>query len=365
MGKTGLKGGIAIVALTALGACAGGNFDPDLRGIIGQGGLDTSGAAAQAAARPAPDSRGVITFQNGQVALANGGDTPASVAARLGIDATTLARHNALAVDAPLNAGAVLVLPGTVPTSAPASGGATAVTDPFAKATGSAPRETDTAPRNHVVVRGETAWSIARKYGISVQDLASWNGLPADMALHPGQRLIVPKPGEKAPAATDTKPGQGTPTPVPPSAAAPLPDEETAPASEPAPDAPDVDLGADRTAASGGRRFAMPVSGSIIRDYEKGKNDGIDIAAPSGAAVNAAGSGTVAAITRDTAGTPIVVVRHDNDLMTVYAGLGDVSVAKGDSVSAGQGIGKAGDGGSVHFEVRRGFDSRDPTDYLN
>ncbi|MBU2958053.1 LysM peptidoglycan-binding domain-containing protein [Paracoccus sp. C2R09] len=353
----------------AVGACANGSFDPDLRGIIGAGGLDTRGAAAQAAARPAPDSRGVITFQNGQVALANGGDTPATVAARLGIDAARLAAHNALPVDAPLNAGAVLVLPQAVATAqaaAPGTAPGTAtVTDPFAGQAGNATRATDTAPRNHVVAKGETAWSIARKYDISVQDLASWNGLPANMALHPGQRLIIPKPGQNAPASGNTRPGEGTPTPVPPSAAAPLPDEETAPASEPPPEAPRTDLGATRTAASGSGRFAMPVAGSIIRDYEKGKNDGIDIAAPVGTAVNAAGNGTVAAITRDTEGTPIVVVRHDGDLMTVYAGLDDVSVAKGDSVQAGQGIGKAGSGGSVHFEVRNGFDSRDPTDYLN
>lgn len=109
----------------------------------------------------------------------------------------------------------------------------------------------------------------------------------------------------------------------------------------------------------------MPVSGSIIRVYEKGKNDGIDIAAAAGAPVKAAGSGTVAAITRDTAGVPIVVVRHDGGLMTVYTGLETLDVAKGESVSSGQDIGEAGKTGVVHFEVRRGFESVDPEDYLN
>ncbi len=85
----------------------------------------------------------------------------------------------------------------------------------------------------------------------------------------------------------------------------------------------------------------MPVQGSIIRVYEKGQNDGIDIAASGGTAVTAAGSGQVAAITRDSAGTPIIVVRHEGDLMSVYTNLGDVAVAKGDSVSAGQSLGQA------------------------
>ena len=369
MGKGGMqmRGAAAAIALTALGACAGGGFDPDLRGIIGGGGLDTSAAAGSAPARPAPDSRGVITFANGQAVVAAAGDTPARIAARLGVDAGALARHNALPADAALSAGAVLVLPTALPAAAPVAAPAPAtVADPFAMRRGAAPETApDTAPRTHVVAQGETAWSIARQYGIAVTDLAAWNGLPADMALRPGQRLIVPRPGDKAPARTDTRPGEGTPTPVPPSAAAPLPDEDTAPASEPAPDAPEADLGADRTEASGSGRFRMPVQGAIIRDYEKGQNDGIDISAATGSTVSAAGAGTVAAITRDTSGTPIVVVRHDDDLMTVYAGLDAVTVEKGDSVAAGQDIGAAGDGGSVHFEVRRGFDSRDPTDYIN
>ena len=87
--------------------------------------------------------------------------------------------------------------------------------------------------------------------------------------------------------------------------------------------------------------------------------------ASGGTAVTAAGSGQVAAITRDSAGTPIIVVRHEGDLMSVYTNLGDVAVAKGDSVSAGQSLGQAGDAGFVHFEIRRGFESVDPERYLN
>ena len=77
-----------------------------------------------------------------------------------------------------------------------------------------------------------------------------------------------------------------------------------------------------------------------------------------------AGSGTVAAITRDTEGVPIVVVRHEGQLMTVYSGLGALNVAKGDKVSAGGSLGQSGKSGVVHFEVRQGFDSVDPESYL-
>ncbi len=358
-----------------LASCGATGFDPDLRGWL-PGALNTADAAARAAPRPQPDDRGVITFPTYQVAVARNGDTVTTVAARLGVDAARLAQHNALPANAPLGAGQLLVLSQRVATGATA-GSAGVVSDPFAgqparSAAAAAPAAPQPAPSpanpaQHVVVSGETAWSIARKYDVSVQDLASWNGLPSSMTLRVGQRLIVPVAGQKAPdpAVVTTAPGTGSPTPRPPSAAQPLPSETTAPAADPGPAAPATDLGATRTAASAGGRFQMPVSGSIIRVYEKGKNDGIDISATAGTAVKAAGRGTVAAVTEDTSGAPIVVVRHDGNLMTVYTGLDGLDVAKGDSVSAGQSIGKAGPGGFVHFEVRQGFDSVDPEDYLN
>lgn len=357
-----------LTALLALASCgADGGFEPDLRGWM-PGALDTAPAAAQATSRPEPDSRGVITFANGQVAVAQTGDTPTTIATRLGLQPAQLATHNALPVDGVLRAGAVLVLPAAVaPGTVTKSPSITSiVTDPFAKGA-----KTQTAtpspqtPSEHIVASGETAWSIARKYDVTVQDLAAWNGLPANMDLRIGQRLIVPKPGQKPDTLATTVPGTGSPTPKPPSAAEPLPKETTAPASAPAPDTPKTDLGATRTAASGGGPLRMPVAGSIIRVYEKGRNDGIDIAAPSGTVVKSAGAGNVAAITRDTAGVPIIVVRHEGDLMTVYTGLEGVDVAKGDTVTSGQNLGKAGKDGFVHFEVRRGFESVDPEKMLN
>ena len=82
-------------------------------------------------------------------------------------------------------------------------------------------------------------------------------------------------------------------------------------------------------------------------------------------AAEVAAEAAAAGIVRDSAGTPIIVVRHEGDLMSVYTNLGDVAVAKGDSVSAGQSLGQAGDAGFVHFEIRRGFESVDPERYLN
>jgi murein DD-endopeptidase MepM/ murein hydrolase activator NlpD len=113
--------------------------------------------------------------------------------------------------------------------------------------------------------------------------------------------------------------------------------------------------------------MVMPVQGPIIRAFKKGRSEGIDIGATAGAPVVAAASGTIAAITEDTDKVPILVIRHPNNILTVYANIDGIKFAKGAIVQRGQPIAvvRAGDPAFVHFEVREGFDAVDPSDYLN
>ena len=185
-----------------------------------------------------------------------------------------------------------------------------------------------------------------------------------------GQFLIIPvvAAGLSAPISDieETAPGVGSPTPVPPSASQPLPDEKVAPAAQVPKETPvSPDLGAQRTAASA-TKFVMPVDGKIIRGYTKGKNDGIDISAGAGSSVKAAADGVIAAITKDTEQVPIVVIRHAGGILTVYAGLDGIKVAKGAKVKRGQTIAavRAANPAFVHFEVRKGVESVDPLPYL-
>jgi murein DD-endopeptidase MepM/ murein hydrolase activator NlpD len=158
-----------------------------------------------------------------------------------------------------------------------------------------------------------------------------------------------------------TEPGAGSPTPTPPSAATPLPDEEIDP-NPPEPPKTDVGKPTINTTAE----MAFPLQGKIIRTYSKGKNEGIDISAAPGTPVTAAADGSIAAITEDADQVPIVVVRHPNNLLTVYANVDAITVKKGDSVRRGQKLAqlRSGENAYVHFEVRNGFDSVDPMPYL-
>ena len=368
-------------SLLALTACVNTDtLDWDLRA----GGGDTSEAARQAtAAAPTADANGIISYPDYQMAKARRGETVTLMAARLGMNATDLARANALRPSDPLRDGELLILPSRVAASAqPATiGGASDIAaiattaldeaDPSPGPSATPPVAAKPAagqPLTHKVARGETAFTIARIYNVSAKALADWNQLGADMGVREGQTLIIPVVTAAAPdpEPTPTAPGAGSPTPEPPSAAKPLPDEDIAPASEKPKGTPQSpDLGDQATGASAAS-FAMPVQGKIIRGYDKQKNQGIDIAAPAGTPVAAAAAGTVAAVTKDTGQVPIVVIRHEGGLLTVYAGLDALKVKKGDTVSRGQAIGvvRKADPAFLHFEVRKGVDSLDPMGFL-
>ncbi len=283
-----------------------------------------------------PDLRGTLPYD--PMGVGGGGAAPAATGGGLVTDGFAGQAAQTAAPVAP----AVPVAP-----AAPVAPGVTA------------PAVAATPATTHTVVAGETAYSVARRYGVTVQQLAVANGLAESMTIRTGQRLTIP--AGSAVATLETAPGVGSPTPVPPSASKPLP-TKTPPAAATPVDKPANDLGKTRTAASSSR-LQMSSSGSITRAYKKGVNDGIDIAAPAGSSVKAAASGTVAAITKDTDQVPIIVVRHADGLMTVYANVEGVTVKKGESVKKGQTIGKARSG-PLHFEVRQGFDSVNPSDYL-
>ena len=355
------------------------NLDLDLRGTAG--GLDTSSAARQATAkRPSADTRGIISYRNYQVAVAERGDTVATVAARIGVDAAELASHNGLRTNDQLNKGEILALKRPVAAAPSAGTKPLDITQIATTAIGRAPQTPAVAtssiggpePIRHQVGRGETAYSIARLYNVSARSLADWNGLGGDLEVREGQYLLIPvaKDGSatvKTPVqeAAVITPGAGTPTPQPPSAAKPLLDEKLEP-KQAAVTAPVKTPEAPKPQASASAKLLTPVSGSVLRPYKKRKNEGIDFAAPAGAPVKAAADGEVAAITRDTDQVPILVLRHAGNLLTVYANISDITVKKGDKVSRGKTIAKvrAGSPSFLHFEVREGFESVNPTSYL-
>ncbi|MFN3642185.1 MAG: peptidoglycan DD-metalloendopeptidase family protein [Gemmobacter sp.] len=383
--RRSVRAALVVPALLALAACGDGPMFPTDWDLRSRESLTTADAARAATVpRPRGDDRGVISYPGYQVVVARRGDTVRAVAGRIGVGADALASRNAIQPDVVLQGGEVLLVPGRVAEPTLASGAAPAApvdvaaiaTTALDRAQGTAPAaaapprpvvQAGAEPLRHRVLRGESAYTIARRYNVPVRALAEWNGLTGDFTVREGQTLLIPPFAETPPPATaaTTAPGSGSPTPTPPSAARPLPAERTAPAATPVATPPSPDLAAGRTAASASR-FAMPADGAIIRAFTPAR-PGIDIGAPAGAPVRAAADGTVLRVTRETNGITLVLLRHADDLVTVYANIADVTVAQGASVRRGQQIARVAPGAQpfLRFDVRRGVDAVDPAPFLN
>ena len=357
------------------------NLDFDLRGNE----YDTSDAVRKAMkTRPLPDSRGIISYSTYEVAVARKGDTIKSIADRLGLKSQNIAAYNGMSSLEKLNDGQLISLPNrtdkrkfqlknstsnrnevnVTELASTAIETATSKKKVIKKSTS----EQENEPIRHKVSRGETAFTISRLYNVSIRSLADWNGLDSNYTIREGQYLLIPLPRDKIVTEVATvKPGKNSKTPSPPSSAEALP--------EPIPtENLEITSGKSKSSTrpeniepSNTGQFSYPVNGKIIRDYVKNKTDGIDISAPEGTPIVAAEKGIVAAITSDTQEVPIIVLKHEGNLLTVYAGIGDISVKEKEKVLKSQLIGKIrpGNPSFLHFEVRRGFESIDPMEFLD
>jgi len=228
----------------------------------------------------------------------------------------------------------------------------------------------------HVVIAGETAFSISRRYNMPLARLAVINNLSEPYALRIGQRLRV----ENAEVVTTTTEVARTDT-----AATRAGDTATVPAI-PGPPAATAGQGVTRAIraapaartpqieARTGTGFVWPVRGRVVSEFGPKpsglRNDGINIAAPQGTEVVAADNGVVAYAGNELKGMGnLLIIQHQGGWMTVYAHLDSFVVRRGDRVRQNQKVGTVGQTGRVttpqlHFEIRRGSQAFDPRRHL-
>jgi murein DD-endopeptidase MepM/ murein hydrolase activator NlpD len=99
-------------------------------------------------------------------------------------------------------------------------------------------------------------------------------------------------------------------------------------------------------------------------------HDGIDLAAPAGTAVFAARGGQVVQTGDDAVLGIYLILEHEGGWQTVYGHLSSISVMLNQKVLSGTMIGRVGSTGlstgpHLHFEIRMGGSSRDPSNYLH
>lgn len=203
-----------------------------------------------------------------------------------------------------------------------------------------------------VVQKGDTLYSIARRQGVAVGDLARWNNLPAPYTIYPGQRLVLGQSGgNRGTASTPTR-----------TVVAPKPSGSAAtPAPAPAQKAP----------VSSGFAWRWPAQGVLLSTYVEGNNtrQGIAIGGSSGQPVVSAADGVVVYSGAGLVGYgELIIVKHNEQWLSAYGHNRTRLVAEGQKVKAGQQIAEMGRSGAdrekLHFEIRYNGKPVDPLLYL-
>ena len=277
--------------------------------------------------------------------------------------------------------------------------------------------------REHLVGREDTVYSIAWRFGVDYRVLAGANSIREPFTIYPGQRLLIPEPGDVLPPDPEPGPAPAAPavqapgtgpapaaqgpavqgptvqsdvsvqgidapsapvvTPLPPSPPEPMPSttpqpatpppgEAAAEAAPPPPPKPPPKPGAlpplaARTVA--GVSWMQPTQGKTIGSFGRGGNKGLDIAGRFEQPVRAAARGQVVYAGSGLVGYgKLVIVKHNARLLSAYAHNERLYVGEGDEVAGGQHIadmGRSGKGRAMlHFEIRRDGKPVDPVRFL-
>ena len=214
----------------------------------------------------------------------------------------------------------------------------------------------------HVVREGQDIGSISRTYSMEPEELIKLNQLREPYQIYVGQRLLVSPTLNSVLSSSHTYQYGQDQQPVTVEQGEQTPSQLTSTQALPAP-----------PAATG---YIWPVRGKIIRGFSKSgpkdqQSEGLNIAAPKGTPVVATNNGVVAMTGNYVSGYGnVVVVKHQNGLMSVYAHMNEVFVKRGQKLTGGQKIGTVGNTGYVkktqlHFQVRQGTKPIDPKRVLN
>lgn len=283
-------------------------------------------------------------------------------------------------------------------------------------------------PQSYTVVRGDTLYSIAFRYGVDWRELARWNQIGSPYLIHPGDRLYLadrttslaqsreatvnaaaqtsrPQTGSStsrgsttspATKAAETKSNAGSSSsatakpstnsgkpatkakPTPPPSSRSARDKQTARAPAPSKSAPAKSSAKaapakveSQTNQQGGVTWHWPATGKLKRGFVANDNtrQGIDLAGTNGDKVKAAADGIVVYSGTGLIGYgELIIIKHNDRLLSAYGHNRKRLVAEGETVKAGQLISEMGENSSgeavLHFEIRVEGKPQNPLSYL-
>lgn len=194
----------------------------------------------------------------------------------------------------------------------------------------------------HLVEKHQTLYRICKTYGVDIKEVASLNGITDPSKIQVGERIFIPGANKVL----------------------------------------KVEIYIDDVVMEPSEKekgiyqklnFIWPIEGTIseaFNDSESKRHQGIDIPSPLGTAIKASNSGTVIYCGNTIKGYGnLIILRHSEEFVTVYAHNHTNLVGEGDHVETGQIIGKVGQTGRatgphLHFEIRRNNTAVNPLPYL-
>lgn len=218
-------------------------------------------------------------------------------------------------------------------------------------------------PSNYVVRKGDTLYSIAWRYGLDHKMLGTWNGLGPPFTIFPGQKIRLSGPRRsqsgKSPATTQSS----QPVAVKPKPSTTPPAQKAPPVSRPTP--------RRSTVSTSALSWRWPAKGQVVKSFAA--NDpsakGLDIEGQLGQDILAAAPGEVVYSGVGLIGYgELIIIKHDQHLLSAYGHNRRRLVKEGDRVQAGQRIAEMGKTGTdqplLHFEIRKDGQPVDPKRYL-
>lgn len=233
--------------------------------------------------------------------------------------------------------------------------------------------------KTYMVARGDTLYSISKKYNIDMTSLSRLNDLREPYTLNVGQVLALPETlSENTKGVTDSGSSSGITSgySYKRSSGTKVASKSTDKPQKVAASQKTIARKTPRKTVSTYRKskFLWPVKGTVVSNFGavgKGRrNDGINIKAATGTNVKAADKGVVAYAGNELKGFGnLVLIKHADGYITAYAHNERLYVKKGQKVLRGEKIATVGSTGSVntsqlHFEVRAGKKAVNPRSYL-
>jgi lipoprotein NlpD len=200
----------------------------------------------------------------------------------------------------------------------------------------------------HVVERHQTLYRICKTYEVDIRQVASLNGISDHSKIEVGQRIFIPGARKvlKVEIVIDDVVAE--------------PGEVEKEKERPKTTYKKIDL-------------IWPVEGKlgdVFEDNERKRHQGIDIRTSLGTPIRASSAGTVIYSGNTIKGYGnMIILRHSEELVTVYAHNQANLVEEGTWIEKGHIIGRVGQTGNatgphLHFEIRKNNKAVDPLLYL-